>query len=306
MPLAILLASLAALYKSSELVIEYASDLARAFRIGDAAIGFFFLSIVTSLPELSVSILSALSGNVGIAVGNVFGSNVADITLVLGTAAVFSKLAVSKQVLREIVFLLLGVNLVTLLLLTYDTGSLTGFALLALFVYYSYRVFNNPSAEIALSGGERVNVHTSSALFLASFAVVVFSSNLAVENAVLLSDLFGFSKTLIGATLIAAGTSLPEVSVTLAAISKRRASMAAGNVVGSCVVNLTLVLGSALALGNAIAVNNFLNLVVFSLVANTVLVYFLLYKEKLERREGLILLGGYALFVLALLAGQAF
>ena len=303
LPLAFLVASLAVLYKSSEALITHASIIARFLRISETAVGFFLLSVATSLPELSISVQAALSGNVGISVGNVFGANVADILLVMGAAAFFSHIAVGKQDLREAVLLLLGASLVTLFLLTYDTGRFTGFLLMALFVYYSYRVLRRPVAEIMVSE-EDGSLLKSSVLFCVSVAVLLVSSKFVLDNAVLLSDVAGLSKTFIGATLISLGTVLPELSVTLSAAHKRRAGMAAGTVVGGCVVNLTLVLGAALALGNPIPVNNFLSLVVFSLIANNALVYFFLYREKLERREGLILLGGYVLFLLAMVFGQ--
>lgn len=305
-PLIALVVSLIILFKSSEELISSVSVIAKFLRISELAIGFFLLSLATSLPELLISIESALAGNVGLAIGNVFGSNVADITLVLGVAALFSRIAVSKHELKELVLLLLATSLVTLFLLTFNAGHVTGFFLIALFLYYSYVILRHPSAEIAVvSEGER-SFKKSVLFFIVSLLFVFISSNFAVDNAILLSQSAGLSAAFIGATLMALGTSLPEVAVTLSAIRKRRASLAAGNVVGSCVVNLTLVLGSALLLGGEVVVADFLDLAIFSLIANNVLVYFLLYRERLGREEAIILLAGYFAFLLALTFNQFF
>ena len=136
--LAVLVASLLVLYKSAEKSIVHAISIARISGLSEMAVGFVLISISTSLPELVVAITSALKGGVDVSVGNVFGANISDVTLIIGVVAVFSKVFVSRKEMKNLALILLGASLISLLLIVYHPDKLTGILLLLIFLGYVY------------------------------------------------------------------------------------------------------------------------------------------------------------------------
>jgi len=296
-----LLAALFILAKSSQVVMDNALLLARFFRISEMAAGFVLVSVSTSLPELVVGIIAALEGQEGIVVGNVFGSNIADILLVLGiSVAAAGAIYVKKKQVGTLVKILLVTSVLPLVMLLNVYPSFYGIGLLLVFVAYVYYVLKEriplEAAGEVVSGRKAV---FSAFLFLFGVAFVIASSKFAVDYAVQLATLLGVSKAFIGATIIAVGTSLPELSVDLVAVLRKHPELAMGDILGSCITNLTLVLGTSLVIGSgAFNLLAFINLVIFMLVANVVLWYFIR-QGKLTRRDAFVLLALYVIFLVS-------
>jgi len=303
--LALLIISLVVLAKSAQYVISSSLELARFFSFSELAVGFVLLSVATSLPEFAVGVIAGINNEPGISVGNVFGSNLADIGLVLGAALVAAgALSVRRVEGKGLVRILFATSLIPLLMLVGgEVRFLAGFALLAIFLGFVYYIFKE---RIVFHGAREVFTRPTGKqavlqafLFAASLAVLILSANYSVEQAVEFALLAGISKTFVGATAVALGTSLPELVVTLEAVRRKKPGIAWGTAVGSTITNLTLVLGSTLVLSQAsVNLSAFLTLVVFALVMNLALWYFLSERLRLTRREGLILIGIYFLFLI--------
>jgi cation:H+ antiporter len=306
--LIVLLAALIILAKSAEVVIKNAVVIARFLHVSELAIGFILISVATSLPELVVSIFASLDNQTGIVVGNVFGSNIADIALVLGVGAIIAKTSLKpkkKQAVTLAQILLVTSLLPLAMLLGGFATRWFGIVLLLVFVAFAYFLLKREVAmeklENKVTSREALGAFV---LFFMSVCFVVLSARFAVDNAVRIAELFGVTKTFIGATLIALGTSLPELAVDIAAIRKGKASLAFGDVLGSCITNLTLVLGVGVVINPYIISNitTFFTLIAFALIANIVISYFL--QTQLTYKEGIVLLAIYFIFIAATLTAE--
>lgn len=299
--LGVLAISLAVLGRSSEAVVDGASELSEYFGISQLAIGFLLLAVATSLPELAVSIISSVSGEGAIAAGNIFGSNIANILLILGVCAFFYGVRIRGENLKEIGLLLLLTTAISAYIAFESSfeghalGFIEGIVLLCIFGAYSWRSIvkkkkETPSGQNQVGKGE---ARKAFLLFVAGMVLVLVSSAFVVESAVIISSYLGVTESFIGATLIAFGTSLPELSIGLHAVKKKKYGMLLGNAVGSNVINLTLVLGVA-AVINPIAVHIpvFVAALLFAVVANMILLYVA------AVRKGIWKVGGAAFLVL--------
>lgn len=308
----ILFASLTVLAKSATFVTDKAVLLSEYFGVSQMAIGFILIASSTSLPEFSVSVIAAISGQGALSAGNVFGSNVADIFFVVGICAFFYRISLKKSDAIEVGGVLLMTSIITLYFIysAFVLGSpvinrFEGLLLLLAFAVYIYyvlkkkRFVENDGNSVTKKDALRAFV-----LFFAGIAVVLISSGLAVDSAVKLSELAGISRSFIGATIIAIGTSLPELSVELAAMKKKRYALAIGDAIGSTMTNITLVLGLA-ALLNPIAIlapTSLLTVLLFAVLANVIFLYITLSMKKIGKITGALLIMMY-LFFLAIMVG---
>lgn len=230
----------------ADMFIDGASALARRFHIPEIVIGLTVVAFGTSLSEASVSIASVLHGANGVAVGNILGSNIANIFLVLGITAIISTLTIQKNTVRyEIPF----VGFITVLLMwmgaTYGMISRIGAGVLValLFAFMVYLMFCarqeiEPEQHTPNMSGIKM------ILFLTvGIAAVIFSSNLIVDSSVNIARALNISERIIGLTIIAFGTSLPELVTCIVAAIKKRSDLAVGNIVGSNIINILFVLG---------------------------------------------------------------
>ncbi|MFA6035904.1 MAG: sodium:calcium antiporter [Candidatus Micrarchaeia archaeon] len=297
----ILLASLFAVAKSAQFVIENALLLAKYFKIGEAAVGFVLVSVATSLPEFFIAIISSSAGEGSLSVGNVMGANIANICIVIGTSAVVAPIIVRRKDLMEVMQILLATSLIAIALIyTGNLDKFGGTVLLLIFAAYVYYLMKKKVAVDA--DGEKVTRRQALRAFLtfgASIMVLLFASSFAVNSAVSISEMSGLAKTFIGATIISLGTTLPELSVNLQAMRKKRYSLALGNAIGSPMTNMTLVLGTA-GLLNPVVLNLaiFSTIMLFMLAANFLFMYFASTSNRITRREGFILYAFYFLFLL--------
>jgi len=252
----LLVSGLTALVIGAELLVRGASRLAAAIGVSPLVIGLTIVAFGTSAPELAVSIGSAWSGRSEIAVGNAVGSNIFNILFILGASALVLPLTVAERLVRREVPLMIGsACLLLLLVLDGGLGRLDGALLFALAVAYTTYLIVGARAEGAEASAEferEFGVTTAAAgqhwavqvaLIVAGLILLVVGSSWLVEGAVAVARLLGLSELVIGLTIVAVGTSLPEAATSIAAAVKGERDIAVGNVVGSNIFNVLVVLG---------------------------------------------------------------
>ncbi len=244
---------LALLFLGGEWLVRGAVSLASRFKVSPLIIGLSVIAAGTSAPELFVSLVSALEGRPGIAIGNVVGSNVANILLVLGASALIWPVVVRRRVVRRDGLALIAATAVfCLLAIGGKIDRHFGIAMLILlfaYLYASYlaelkdaRTLSKIEEEVAEMDDDRP-VWLISVFLIGGFGGVIMGSNLLVEGAVGVATDAGVSETVIGVTLVALGTSLPELAASIAAARNRHTELALGNVIGSCIFNLLAIVG---------------------------------------------------------------
>lgn len=250
MYLAGLVAGLAILVWSAGLFVGCAAKLARRCGISPLLVGMFIVGFGTSLPEMSVSFFSALKGNPSIALGNAYGSNIANILLILGLTAALRPIAVARSVQRRDLPVLCAATLLSwLTIFDGEISRLDAFAMFATFAAICW--WNTRSDNAPREDGTDVNEIGSpwrlAPGIILGLALVVGSSMLLVKSAVGLAKALGVPDLIVGLTIVAIGTSLPELASSIAAIAKREHDIALGNIVGSNLFNLLAVVGIAAA-----------------------------------------------------------
>ncbi|MEM3579971.1 MAG: sodium:calcium antiporter [Candidatus Bathyarchaeia archaeon] len=312
----VLLASLVVLDKASDWAITNSVKIADITGFGKTTIGFILVAFSTSLPELCVSIFAAIGGeSIGVAIGNILGSNIVNICLILGVCFLMVSLksseavkmapVMAKEEVGTLYFGLFVASVVPLTLLYIGYASrVIGVILLAIFIFYVYQLSKvRQIRDEGSLGEERQKLPAYSFFALLGIALVVASSYFIVNSATFIANGLGIPEVVIGATIVAFGTSLPELATSVDAVRKGHMDLALGNIVGSCFINITCILGVAL-IGASLAVNMaaFSQLVMFSLITNLLLWYFLS-SERISWREGAILLIMYAIFLVTSYGG---
>ncbi len=250
----ILIISLLAIVWGADNLVNGSVAIARRYKISDFVIGAVIVGIGTSCPELVVSAYGAYQGNVDVAIGNVVGSNIFNILGILGLTALLYPVSVSRENRRfELPVCIFVSVLVTLLAFNFFNGNaisigrIDGALLLLLFVAFIYISFlrdkrnNKASAEVVDTVSEKLVV--SIAKVVIGLGVLVTGCHFFVEEAVVIATMWGVNEAFISITLIACGTSLPELAASLAAAFKKNTQLALGNVVGSNIFNITFILG---------------------------------------------------------------
>ncbi len=256
--LVLLAFGLAVLIFGAEWLVRGASSIARRFGLSPLIVGLTIVAFGTSTPELTVSVYSALTGSTDIAIGNIIGSNIANILLILGISAMIVPLAVKSSTVKwEVPMALVAV----LLVLAFGSDRLLdggladvltrtdGLALLGFFAVFMFYIFalakhdSAPSIEGEQTEGNPLSVLKSFGLVIAGLVALVFGGKLLVDQAVVLATLAGLSEAVIGLTVVAVGTSLPELATSVIAAMKKEVDIAVGNVVGSNIFNVFWILG---------------------------------------------------------------
>ncbi|MFZ7137725.1 MAG: sodium:calcium antiporter [archaeon] len=300
----LLIGSLFLIALVSDKIISYTLVLSKWLGFSEMAAGFILLSITTSLPELSVSILSSISGEGGLSVGNVLGSNIANLTIIIGLAVFLSKTAIhiKGESQKELVqFLFLSSVIPLFIVQRGSLGPVLGFVLLILFVYFSFTISKTPKqSQIAEQPDESTEKPVRAGLkFICCLLIIIFLSQLVVDSSLDIADFVNLPSSIIGATIIGVGTSIPELATTVQTLKKKYYEMALGNLLGSCITNITLVLGISSLVSfsevNILAVES----IMFYVLISSLTVWYMISSNKSINKKGAIFLCAiYVAFVL--------
>lgn len=294
----------AMLAKGADLFVEGASGIAIKLKIPQIIIGLTIVAMGTSAPEAAVSISSALKGSADIAIGNVVGSNILNILIILGISSVITTLAVARDTRRIDIPIMLGASILLLILgLDGSIGLLDGIIFLIVFAAYMLYLFLVARNKITEPDIKDKNMSILKAIVFTviGLAVIIVGSDISVDSATFLALKMGVSERFIGLTVVALGTSLPELFTSVAAAAKSNADIAIGNIVGSNIFNILFILGLTSIIQTVPFISSFRIDAVIAAAAALVLLLLCLIFKKLNRLSGIVLLLGYAAYFIYLL-----
>ena len=299
------------LVKGADAFVEGSSSIAKHFHVPSLIIGMTIVAMGTSLPETAVSVTAAIAGSNALAVSNAVGSNIFNLMVVIGVCAVLTPVAVQKSSLKiDIPFSIVCALL--LLVLGHDRMMLTrvnGLILIVLFAFFilymirsAQHSMNNEDSEFAAEAADMkvMSVPKSLIFIVIGIAGITLGSDWVVDGAKTIASAFGISENLIGLTIVAFGTSLPELMTSIVAARKNEVDMALGNAVGSNIFNILMVLGIASALSPiAFIQENIIDIII--LVGFSFIVWLMAWtKHRLDKIEGLamiLLYAGYVVYI---------
>lgn len=298
-----------------ELVVRGSVSAAKSFGISPMVIGLTLVGFGTSTPELVTSLQAALSGSSGISIGNVVGSNIGNVLLILGIAALIAPIAVNPRALRRDGTAVVIVTLVCLSVVLYgEISRLIGAGLVVTLAAYlgftlwsEYRSEGTPAAAVYENEAEAiVGPETSLAVSLlitvAGLVITIFGAKLLVTGAVSLAETAGLSETVIGLTIVAIGTSMPELVTSIIAVRKGEGDVALGNVLGSNIFNILGILGVTVLVQPMVIPGEIIRLDIWVLCASTlVLIGFARSGWSISRREGGLFVLAYIVYLGVLL-----
>ena len=286
----------------SERAIRYVIVLSKFLGLSEMAAGFILLSVITSLPELSVSTIAASLGEGGLSVGNVLGSNVANLTIIIGLAILLSRTAISVKAEshKELVQFLFISSVIPLFIVQRGSlGPVLGIVLLILFIYFGLTVSRKTGKNEPEPIIEKKVTGMIWLKFAISIALIILFSKLTVDSSVEIAESIGLPPSIIGATIVGLGTSLPELATTAQALKERLFGMALGNLLGSCITNITLILGvSSLISFSAVNVLAVESIMFYVLISSLSVWYMIGTSERISRRGALFLCLVYIVFIL--------
>lgn len=307
----LLIIGFAFLVKGADAFVEGSSSIAKHFQVPSLIIGMTIVAMGTSLPETAVSVTASIAGSNALAVSNAVGSNIFNLMVVIGVCAVLTPVAVQKSSLKiDIPFSIVCALL--LLVLGHDRMMLTrvnGLILIVLFAFFilymirsAQHSMNNEDSEFAAEAAEMkvMSVPKSLIFIVIGIAGITLGSDWVVDGAKTIASAFGISENLIGLTIVAFGTSLPELMTSIVAARKNEVDMALGNAVGSNIFNILMVLGIASALSPiAFIQENIIDIII--LVGFSFIVWLMAWtKHRLDKLEGLamiLLYAGYVVYI---------
>lgn len=297
------------LIKGADWFVDGAASLAGKFGIPQLVIGLTIVAMGTSAPEAAVSISAALQNNAGITIGNVVGSNILNVLIILGLASVIIPIAVKKSTIKyEIPFTILVTTVLAVLgLMDNQISRLEGGILWALFIAYLVYLFlmtKKGDAEVEENESKLDKVWKMVVFILIGGGLIVWGSDVTVDAATNIAQYFGMSDRLIGLTIVALGTSLPELITSVTAAKKGNADIAIGNIVGSNIFNILFVVGTTALITPVVYAQNFIVDSIVAVAAMVLLLLLVINKDrKLKRWGGAILLMGYVGYFIYLVQG---
>ena len=314
MDILLLIIGLVLILVGANYLTDGASALAQRFRMPEFIIGLTIVAVGTSMPELVVSVMSALGGQSDLAIGNVVGSNIFNAFLILGICALIAPLVLTQSTIQRDIPIGVGASALLLLVALDQTiglgavnriGRLEGVIMVVLYIALMAYTIRLSRKELAVSESQEPSEKKPMALWLSIVMIVgglcglIFGGNLFVENATLLARRMGVSDSVIAITLVAGGTSLPELASSVVSLIKGKADMALGNVVGSNIANILLILGVSATI-NPLTLGGITPLDIFIILLSSVLLLltaFTFRRRYLDRWEGAIFLLIYGLYI---------
>lgn len=298
----ILLAGLLLILFGANWLVDGSSSIAKRFGISEFVIGLTIVGIGTSTPEMVVSFLSSIQGKADMAIGNIVGSNIFNTMMILGVTALISPLTITKSNLRKdiplniivtVILIILGMNLTIFGCGQNQLSRIDGAILLLIFAWYLWSSFKEDNAETEDDGDiKEYSIAISILLVLAGLASLIIGGRLFVNSATELAKMFGVSDKFIAITIMAAGTSMPELATCIVAAIKGHGQLALGNILGSNISNILLILGGS-ALISPLSFNGMTYVDLGTVLAGAVFILasaWLFRKKSLDRVEGTILI----------------
>lgn len=309
-------AGFALLIYGANWLVDGAASIARRYRISDLVIGLTIVALGTSSPELVVNLVASFKGSADVAMGNILGSNVSNILLILGVSALIYPVAVNSNTQwKEVPLALLAAVIIGVLAndtyfdgislsMIYRSDGIVLVAFFLLFMYYAFGI----AREDELPIGGQTQIHDrplwrSVVMILAGIGGLVLGGQWIVDGAVNIASALGMSEALISLTIVAVGTSLPELATCVVAAWKKNSGIIMGNIIGSNIFNVFFVLGVS-AVIRPLPFNHILNFDIIVGIISTLLLFVFLFfprKRVLERWQGGVLLALYALYLLILI-----
>lgn len=311
----ILLAGLSLILFGANWLVDGSSSIAKRFGISEFVIGLTIVGIGTSTPEMVVSFLSSFQGKADMAIGNIVGSNIFNTMMILGVTALIAPLTITKSNLKKdiplniivtVLLIILGMNFTLFGKGEDQLSRLDGVILLGVFVWYIWSSFRSDNADPEEDGEgiKEYKTGISVLLIVAGLAGLIIGGRLFVNSATELAKMFGVSDKFIAITVMAAGTSMPELATCVVAALKGRGQLALGNVLGSNISNILLILGGA-ALINPLSFSGMTYVDLGAVLLSAIFILgsaYLFRKKQLDRFEGIILLlmeAGYMWYLIA-------
>lgn len=298
----VLVAGFVLLIKGADFFVDGSSSVAKRLRVPSMIIGLTIVAMGTSLPECAVSVTASISNNNALAVSNAVGSNIFNLMVVCGVCALFAPLAVSRDTLKkEFPFsVICAIVLMAFGYMGMELGRIEGIIMLVIFAaYLGYMIYSALKARSQADDEEyKILPVWKCILFIAGGAAAIkFGGDFVVKGATVIASGFGLSQNLIGLTIVALGTSLPELVTSVVAAKKNEVDMAVGNVIGSNIFNILLVLGVAATISPvAFIMENVIDIIV--LIVMSVVVWAMAWSNnKIIRSEGAVMVLMYAAYM---------
>ena len=309
----LLIAGLVLILLGANYLVDGSSSIAKRFGISEFVIGLTIVGIGTSTPEMVVSFLSAFQGKADMAIGNVVGSNIFNTLMILGATALVAPMIITRSNLKKDIPINIGVTVLLIILgmnftiFGYGNDQLSridGLVLLAIFAWYLWSSFKNDTTEDENSEIAVKNVPVSILMIIAGLAGLIIGGKLFVNSATELAKMFGVSDKFIAITVMAAGTSMPELATCIVAALKGRGQLALGNILGSNISNILLILGGA-AVIHPLSFTGMTPVDLGIVLLSCIIIFLCAHmfkKKEIDRAEGIILLlmeAGYMWYLIS-------
>lgn len=296
----VLIVGFAMLVKGADWFVDGAAGIASRFGIPQLVIGLTIVAMGTSAPEAAVSITAALKGNAGITIGNVVGSNILNILIILGLTALVKPIAVKNSTVKYEIPFMAGVSVLLLLLGMNDNQIVLaeGVILWIMFLIYLFYLFCMTKKGTNEEGEEirKMSLPGQIVALLAGMGFIIWGSDLSVDSASAIARVFGMTERFIGLTIVALGTSLPELVTSVTAARKGNSDIAVGNIVGSNIFNILFVIGCTALITPVEFAENFVVDGIVAIVSAVLLWFFVFRGRKLDRKEGTFMLLAYSVY----------
>lgn len=291
------------LIKGADWFVDGASGIATKFGIPQLVIGLTIVAMGTSAPEAAVSISAAIGGSADITIGNIVGSNILNIFIILGISAVITTLAVASSTIKyETPFMILVTVLLLVLGLDGTIGLIDGIILIIAFIaYLTYLFIMAKRNKEEQPEAKQMAIWKAILLTIIGLALIILGSNVTVDAATAIATAFGVSERFIGLTIVALGTSLPELFTSVSAARKHNADIAIGNIVGSNIFNILFVVGISSIIVPVPFASNFIFDTIVAIVAAALLLVCCLKTKSLKRWAGILMLICYAAYFVMIL-----